>query len=199
MTVEAGQTLRGVATFQYGPNTKAQNVYHFIHTTGSAQADEDVVEAVGECVEYLMGALTAKLVDDISLVQVEVFERVSGEWEPVGIFDGTWAGTSGGDRAPAGLALMIELTKARTGHKDRKYIAGVPDAGAVGDTYDAATLAACDVFVTRIQEEFEGTAGAKVKPCYFNRDTEVTAYYTGGQGAPTVSYQRRRKPGVGLT
>mgnify|MGYP000679634027 CR=1 FL=1 len=199
MSVEDGQTLRVVASFAIGSVSVAQNVYHFIHTTGSVQSDEDVVDACGEAVEEIMSNLTAKVVSDISLSQVEVFERVSGEWAPVGIYTGTWAGTSGGDRPPAGTALMIELTKNRTGYKDRKFICGIPMAGAIGDVWDSSTLSAADDFVTQMQAEFTSTGSVKVKPCYFNRSTEVTAYYTGGAGSDLVSYQRRRKPGVGLT
>jgi len=158
-----------------------------------------VVDAALEFVEELMDNFTALISSDVSLEEIAVFERVSGAWEPIGSATGAWVGTAAGERVPSGCALMVEMRKLRTGHQDRKFIGGFTDTQQVGDTWVAAVLTAAAAYIVDIVGNFTATNSVILGAVYFNRVTEAIATYVGGAGAAAVSYQRRRKPGVGLT
>ena len=199
MSVADGAKLRSVATFLLGSVSVAQNVYHFEHSTGSAQDDSLVSAAARNAIESYMDNLQTKIHTSVSLDEVETFERVAGEWEPIGAAISSWAGTSTGDKPPSGVALMIELVKERTGHKDRKFIAGMAEGNEDGDTWSSGALSDAAAFAADMCAEYTDANGVKLVPVYFNRSTEETKPYVDGGGSPTVSYQRRRKPGTGLT
>lgn len=199
MTVAAGAVCKIVPTFTIGTGSKAQNVYHVQHSTGTAQTEEDVLDAAIEWVEDLMSNFTTQIADDVELATVDVYEQVGATWAPVGQDSGTWAGTNVNERLPSGVALLIKLFKPRTGYADRKFIAGFTEVSAVGDVWESGILTSGAAFVVDMQAEFTATNSVKLTPKYYNRTSGLTLDYVGGSTQSTVSYQRRRKPGVGLT
>lgn len=200
MTVADGATLRVVPTFQIGALTKAQNVYYFRHDTGSPQIDGDVTADCLEYIEELMDNFQSIIHTTVELQGIEVFERVSGAWEPVGEESSSWAGTgSAADRMPSGVCLMINLFKLRTGHNDRKFISGFMEGAHSGEEWSGSVITAAGAFVTDMISGFTGSNGVVLTPVHWNRTTDTVKLIVGGAGVARVAYQRRRKPGVGLT
>lgn len=199
MTVADGAKLRVVPTFELSAISKAQNVYHMLHSTGSAQAEADVVDACLESIENMMSNFDSHVSTGVNLIDVVVYELVAGLWEPIGSAAGSWVGAASGDRTPSGVALMVRLFKARTGYVDRKFIAGFTESKLAGDAWVSAVLTSAAGYVVDVYSPFTATNSVIVKAVHFNRSDHTTKDYTGGVGDPTVSYQRRRKPGVGLT
>lgn len=200
MTVAADSVLRVVPTFSIGALTKMQNVYHFRHDTGSPQVEGDVVDDCLEYIEELMDNFTSIIHQTVELDGIEVFERVSGSWEPIGQATGTWVGTgSAADRMPSGCCLMINLFKLRTGHHDRKFISGFMEGAHSGEEWSSSVITAAGNFVTDMISGFTGTNGVVLQPVHWNRTTDTVKLIVGGSGVARVAYQRRRKPGVGLT
>lgn len=199
MTVAAGAVIKIVPTFTIGSTSKAQNVYHCQHSTGTAQVEADVVDAAVEFIEQLMGNFTSNIHDGVDLDSVEVYEQVGAQWSPVGIGSSTWVGTNSNERLPAGIALLIKLYKARTGYADRKFLAGFTEVATTADNFAAGILTNGAAFITDMCTEFTATNSVKLTPKYYNRVSGLVADYVGGATQETVSYQRRRKPGVGLT
>jgi hypothetical protein len=199
MSVAAAAVVRIVPTFTIGTQSRMQNVYHCRHTTGSGQADEDVVDAAVEFVEELMGNFTSNIHQGVDLESVDVYELVGTEFQPVGTGSSTWVGTNSNDRLPSGIALLIKLYKERTGHADRKYIGGFTEVALAADAWASGVLTNGAAFVADMVAEFTATNGVKLQPSYFNRMTGLVKDYIGGAAQEVISYQRRRKPGVGLT
>lgn len=200
MTVADGSALRVVPTFAIGGISKMQNVYYFRHDTGSPQIEGNVVADCLEYVEELMDNFQSMLHTTVELEGIEVYERVSGSWEPIGEESSTWAGTgSASDRMPAGVCLMINMFKLRTGHNDRKFISGFMEGAHSGDEWSSSVITAAGAFITDIISGFTGSHGVILTPVHWNRTTDTMSLIVGGAGAPRVAYQRRRKPGVGLT
>ena len=177
----------------------AQNVYHFGVGNAGPHADQDVVDDCEEFVADIMDPLLNYVEQNVSLELIECYERVLGEWQPLGTTGSTWVGGATGDRLPAGVALLLNFFKTRSGYADRKYIAGITETYVVGDTWTAALLtagqASCNVAVAGLT----GTHGVQLGCVNFNRSTEVKTSWISGVPSSTVSYQRRRKPGVGQT
>lgn len=199
VSVPNGATLRAVLTFLLSDRSKAQNVYHIKHTTGSAQEDSDVLDACGEWAVAMMTPLVAKVHEDVSLSAVEVFERVAGLWEPIGVDHPTFVGTGTGDMCPSGIAVLVHFNKLRTGYTDKKYLAGFAEADIAGDLWSVGLDTAAAAYAALVIQDFTATNSVKLTPIHFNSTLEVVKEYTGYQVATLVSYQRRRKPGVGLT
>jgi hypothetical protein len=191
--------LRAVVTLDIAGQSKAQNVYHFIHQTATEQDDGDVVDAVQEFLEGAMDNFKSPCSEDVGIDDIAVYLREGGAWLPLGSVASSWAGTNTGDRVPAGVALMVELYKNRTGHADRKFLAGFTETNVSGDAWSSALLGNIASYVTDLYSPFTGTNGVEIRACSFNRETEATAFYTGGVGIAKVSYQRRRRPGAGLS
>lgn len=146
-----------------------------------------------------MGNLTSSCADDVALETVEVYERVGGDWEPIGTADGTWAGTHTSPRLPSGVAFLLKLWKSRSGYADKKYIAGLVHDAQNNDAWVASVLTAGANAIEDIVAEFTATNSVEIVGVYFNRVSEEIAQYTGGTAVALPSYQRRRRPGTGLT
>lgn len=192
-------TLRAVATFTLGVNSIAQNVYHAKHVTATSQEDDDVRDAFANMIEDAMDDLQEQISDDVSLQKVEVYVLETGVWEPLGVVYSAWEGSHAGTPMPSGVAFLIKLSKERTGHQDRKFIAGLCEESCSGDTWGSGAVTAGNAYATTLATPYSDPNGVDLTFCYFDRDTEATKYYTGGAADSRVSYQRRRKPGVGLT
>lgn len=200
MTVSPGAILRVVPTFTIGAITKAQNVYHVTMDHASPQADGDVVDAAEELMALLMANFNATIHTTVSMTTVEVFEYFDGHWIPIGEVVGSWSGAgSGSDRMPSGCALLVDIYKERTGYNDRKYICGFMEGAQNGEEWSGSVLDDADDFIVDLLAPFTASNGVVLQCRHWNRVTHTTKDYTGGQGQARVAYQRRRKPGVGLS
>lgn len=199
MSVGEGVVLRIVATFDIDGASKAQNVFHAVQNTGTAQDDEDVVDAALNWIEDIFGTMTALTSDEVSLEKVEVYEDSVAGFLPVGSAAGTWAGTSANDRVPAGVAILLHAQKSRTNHTDKKYIAGTTEATIAGDTFTSTATTAAGLAAAEWIDTHTDANGVVLNPVSYNRNTKITKAYTGYSVSDVASYQRRRKPGVGLT
>lgn len=199
MGVAAGSKLRIVATFSIGSVTKAQNVYHVENVTGSEITDAEAVAVCLAYVEDIMDEFTQFCKSDVSLDKVEVYEFAALQWGPVGVAEGSWAGTDVTDRLPAGCAVLIHAFKERSGFSDKKYIAGCIDSVTVGDALTANMITGAEAAAAIWTAIFDdGTA--QIEPHSYNQTTHAFTPYTGVYSvSPLIAYQRRRKPGVGLT
>lgn len=94
---------------------------------------------------------------------------------------------------------MLTASKERSGYLDRKYIAGLTEASVNGDEWVSATVTALQNAATRWVAQYDATNGVSLLPVSVNEATGVVRVLVNGDGVARVAYQRRRKPGVGLT
>lgn len=199
MAVEAGSILRAVATFDLGGFSIAQNRYHVALMNEADQGDEDVVEACKTYVAAIMANVAGIIAPTVSLEFVETYLYNAGLWEPLGSATSTWVGTGTGDRLPSGVAAMLTATKARSGYLDRKYLAGLTEAQVSGDEWVAGALTALGNAADDWVAEYTAGNGVLLQPISVNESTGIAKYLVSGAAVARVAYQRRRKPGVGLT
>lgn len=199
MTIENDSILRVVATLSIGSVSKAQNVFHVTLTTGGPEDDSQVVTDVLEWIEDIYGEVESNIKDDVELDKIEVYERVSGAWEPVGALPGAWAGVAVVDRMPSGCAQLLYGYKSRTGHTDKKYIPGMHDDCADGDEIVTVSKTRGDAAALQWITQHVAVSGNLYTPIHFNPAAEYAVAYVASGSSERVAYQRRRKPGVGLT
>lgn len=199
MTVPVNAILRGVATLDIDARSKAQNVFHFTHISAETKTDVQVVTAFKEYCLALYETMATYISDNVNLEKVELFERVLGDWEPIGVDTTTWVGDATGKMGPAGIALLVHAFKQRTGYSDKKFLAGITEANLDGDLWLGPVLAAAQDFADEWIESFTGTDSVVLLPIHYNAVLEVAKTYINSAPAALISYQRRRKPGVGLT
>lgn len=199
MSIADDAVLRAVVTFRLGTVSRAQNVYHYRHSTGSVQDDADVLDAALEHIEAIMDDLLIRIHPDCAMENVELFELVAGEWGPVGVVTSSWVGTSTGERLPSGIAMMLLAYKERSGYTDKKYIPGFGEGWTNGDEFLSAAVAAGLTAAGTWVAEFTATNSVKLQAVHFNRTTQETKEYVAVGVSPTTTYQRRRRPGTGLT
>lgn len=199
MTVPVNAPIRAVATFDLDAISKAQNVYHFSHISSSEKSDAAVVTAAGEFVDDIMTTLASYIHEDVVLEKVEVYAWVTNEWQPLGVATPAFVGTDATTRVPSGVALLINAFKERTGHSDKKYIAGLTETGLAADTWVAGVLTAAANYLAIWLVTYNGSGSVDLLPVHWNRVGKFMMPYSTGSVATRVSYQRRRRPGVGLT
>lgn len=191
--------IKAVATFDIGGVTKAQNVYHFKHITTTEQDDGDVVTAAKNYVQLIMQELQGRIKSDVTMPTVEVYIYESSAWQPLGSEVSSWAGTNTGERLPSGVSLVLNGIKNRTGYRDRKFIAGLTEDSAVGDLWGSATMTAAAAAILKWYSPHSDANGVDLRSVSFDRVTAAVKELTGGYASQKVGYQRRRKPGVGLS
>jgi len=199
MAVGQDSRLRIVATFSYGAATKAQNVYHVHMDTAADAAEADVIDAALEYVEAIMTNFNADCGTTTALDQVDVYEDMGLTWSPVGSIAGTWHGTGSGNPLLAGAALLVNAFKARSGYTDKKYFGGFLAPNLVENTWQSAILTSGANALADWVAPFDNSTVQFTPGSLSKKTGEFTDYSGSGSVDPAVSYQRRRKPGVGLT
>lgn len=191
--------LRVVPTFDIAGVTKAQNVYHLRHMSSEEQTDVDVIDACTNWVIALMDNMVAELSDQLTLEKVEVYIWELTEWNPVGVGTTAWAGESTSPRMPAGMSVMMRAYKPRSGYADRKFLPGLTEASAFGDELSGAIVTTAALAAADWITSYSDPNGVDLLGVYWNRVQHVAVVYVSSSVATQMGYQRRRKPGVGLT
>ncbi len=199
MTIGVNASLRVVTQFKLGNVSKAQNVYHLSHVSIESKTDEQVVTAISAWVEALLAELTDRTSDAVELQKIECFTFQSMLWEPIGVATPVWAGTSVEDRVPSGVALQVNAFKERSGHADKKFLAGLTEVDLDGDQWQSGAIDAAEDYAAVWIAQFAGPESTLLLPVNFIPLTQQVRPYTSFSVNNIVSYQRRRKPGVGLT
>lgn len=199
MTIGVNATLRMVTQFTLGPSSRSQNVYHMSHVSLESKTDEQVVTAMSAYAVAMLTTLTDSASSGVDLEKIECFVLNWPLWEPIGVATPTWGGGNVNDRVPSGLALMVNAFKERSGYADKKFLAGFTEEHMNGDQWQAPVLEDATNFATLWIAQYTGPEATLLLPVSYRVLDGFTRPYTSFSVASLVSYQRRRKPGVGLT
>ncbi len=199
MTIGVNAILRMVVQFDLASLSKAQNVYHLQHVSLESKTDEQVVTAMSAFAVDMYDELVARVHTSCSIEKIECFVLNFPLWEPIGVATPTWAGTNVNDRVPSGVALMVKAYKERSGYADKKFIAGLTEENMQGDSWQAAVRTPAEAYADIWIAQFTGAEATLLLAVSYKPLTGATKPYTSREVPTTVSYQRRRKPGVGLT
>lgn len=191
--------MRVVVTLDLNGESKAQNVYHIRHETATSQEDDDVLDAVGNWIDQLYDEIQGHVSDDVSIEKIEVYEQSASTWIPVGVKTITWAGNDAQPRIPSGVCMMVMAYKSRSGYADRKYLAGYCEDTLDGDSWISVALTNAGNFADNWIEAYSDPNGVDLQAVHWDRGATLPRDYVSSDVSTVVSYQRRRRPGRGLT
>jgi hypothetical protein len=179
-------------------NVKALNVFHARNDSGGDITDLDVLDQWGDYLEAIYGEIVARMNENITMTY-EIFEvdTVSEETTPIGVITPSTQPSEATAMLPHGCAAQIYASLSGGGKGiGRKYFPGFAENLATQSTWNAATLTALGLAGAEWIATFGGVGSDNWTPVTwtlakgFRTLTAVTA-------SDLVSYQRRRKPGVG--
>jgi hypothetical protein len=165
----------------------------------ASKTDAQVVTAIGEYVVDLMTEMNAEISTGVELQKVECFVEASLLFEPIGVGTPTWAGTAAGDRVPSGVALLVRAFKERSGYADKKFLMGFVESAIASDYWISSTLTAAEAYAALWIAQYTGSDSTILLPVSYRPSDGLMRPYTSAEVSSISSYQRRRKPGVGLT
>jgi hypothetical protein len=190
--------LQVTATMKVGVSVTIQNVYHLVVKDIGGVDDEDVADDMGEYLEDIYTNLVASMTSSLIFIDYRV-QNLTTE-QDIGTFP--WpsltVGSSVASRLPFGVAALIKAKTQQGKHQGRKYFAlftedhtdnGFVTAALQADLADAGQAA---------YSEFTSTLVNNYTPVVLERDVLGGRAVLSVQVPADWSYQRRRKPGVGI-
>lgn len=206
-TLDLNDIIRIVLSWNLGTNTKAQMVWHYKVTSGSNGVPSAALTAIDTAVDTAWAHIAGNLIDDLVATKLEMFkwDFTNNRWDGVAVHTPTGLdGGAAGDYYAPGCAALVKILTGQNRRQGRKFIPGLREAVVTDGALTGAALvnfadfaAAFDIPVT--------AAGITYTWCTFNTEPTSPLFETDSLAVQsvvaeaTVAYQRRRKPGVGLT
>lgn len=203
MAISQGDILRIVASLVFPDDVIMQNVFHMAVSTLVGTGDEaDITDDAVGYVDKIYANHDAQMDHEITGDEVKVYEydAVDADWDEIGTGALTVTTASTADYLPHGVALLQTFYTLEPDVQGRKFWGGFgegnqADGSWTGTVLTQIVLTAADVVTTYIGTE----TGSTYQPIVWS-PTRGTGYaYSGVVTTNTIcSYQRRRKPGVGI-
>lgn len=202
-----GDVHRFVMTWNMGTESVSQLVYHRIHASGADVGDPTVRAAELTNLELAWTDIDNIVTDTLLGVSLEhlKWDFTNHRWDGIGSSTPTaMDGLAATDYVSHGVAALGKVITAQLRRQARKFIPGIVESAITGGFVTGASL----VLIASFMDQFDTaltSGGASIPICTFNTDDTSPLYETASESAGTViaegtaAYQRRRRPGVGLT
>lgn len=200
MAVEAGDVLRATAQFTLGRGAAMQAVFHYEYS-GAGDTDDEIGDEIGAQIDAAYTDLEARLDEMVQSEQMSVWkwDTALDEWN--GIYQEDWTGVVGllaGEQLPNGAAALIKPLTNLPRRQGRKFVSGLGTAMYEDTGWSISTLANLALYLADIVDSIP-TDNGSLAPGVFNTVTESFApFKNAGIVNAFASYQRRRRPGVGI-
>lgn len=204
MSLPEGTVLKIVGSMLLPDDVVGQLIFWAVlqDFAGSGPLDEaDILEAAANWVDTLMGDVDNLMASSVSGTLAEVWEvdGPTGDLTPIGDEACTWAGLSGSDPLPNGVAAIVHLKTTNTDVTGRKFIPGIAEGNATDNNWAAAALTALGTFGASWGTVYTDPNDVQFVPGVYSVTKNVFYNATGTSIVNAIAgYQRRRKPGVGI-
>lgn len=203
MSITIGDILKVVATVVWLDGNLNQNVFNaVISGTGGPYDDADIVLDALAWATAMYANLTTDTSDqcDGTQIQVYIYDSVDDDWDEVGTGSWVWNPTSVISQLPRGVAGLINAKSLDPDVQGKKYIGGLTEGVVADGLFEAGTITILGDFADDWVTPFVGgTSGADWVPGVWSVVQKNLRAMTGATIIPVIpSYQRRRKPGVGV-
>lgn len=205
MTINVGDVVQVVVSWEAANTELAQNVWHMEMVSGAGADPADVLDAIRTQYRVAFADLDDVIANDWSITQYELLQRDTAlhQWDGVSVLgETTLVGLDAGDFMPHGVACILRYSTALSRRQGRMFIPGVAIDDMLGGELRANTQAAILAFAADWGTDISVTGGL-LQLCTYNVDP-VSVYYETSSLADgnyisnaIPGYQRRRKPGVG--
>lgn len=198
---------RLVLTWAFGTESVAQLVWHYIMTGAGPTTAALLLTAVESAVTLAWLEIDQLITTDLQGETLEVlkWDFVNNRWD--GLESQTLVGMDGtgaGDYLPQGNAVLVKIFTDASRRQARKYVPGVIEGATADGFITGANLVDFADFAGLFDADVS-PGGNQFKYCTFNTLPTSPLFETESVARGSVlaesagSYQRRRKPGVGLT
>lgn len=203
MALQANDILKVVVSLAFPESVVAQNIFWTLfEADGSSVDDDDVLDDMEEWIEALYTRIIAKVSDEIEMDDLKVYVYDSGDddFDEVGdrALEVNFNQTT--DFLPLGVAVLQRANTVNPDVQGRKYWGGLCEAHNLQGRLEASAVADFVLAGSDWIAPFTGTAtGSGFIPGVYS--LTQSQFYAFGPDLLTnlvLSYQRRRKPGVGI-
>lgn len=198
MTVNPNDVVRATAKL-IGPDLQQlMNVFFYKYEGTASSTDDTVMTLLAAHIDDIYETVDQIMNEDFVDDEIEFYNVTQDAPMGTKLFDGFQGGTSVTGGMPAGIAALI--TAATTVKKvlPKKYIPGFNENVVTQDNWLSTALTPMAAFaVAWLTKVTVGVVGELV-PGTWRRVAEVFVPLISATAKSIVSYQRRRKPGVGI-
>lgn len=206
MTIDVGDVIQLVMTWDTPLASVAQNVWHMQMVSGAGADEADILAAVETQLQVAFTDIDGFIADDFEAVTLEGFVRdvALHQWDGFGAeVLSSMIGLSTGDYEPHGVAAVCRWFTESLRRQGRIFLPGLVETAIVGGVISASPEADLALFMADFMTDISVTGGL-LTLCTYNVEP-LSALYESASLAIGVAvinslpgYQRRRKPGVGL-
>ena len=203
MAISNGDILRVVASLVFPDDVIMQNVFHLVATTIVGDGDEaDITDDLEEYINDIYNEFEDQMHNDIAGDEIKVYEydTVHDDWDEIGTGVVNLNPTGGTNYMPHGTAFQQNFFTLDPDVQGRKYWGGFTEQVFSDGDWGASLLAAGVDTAANVINTHVGTAtGSTFQPVVWSPTQGDAKVYSGVVASNAiVSYQRRRKPGVGI-
>jgi hypothetical protein len=203
MAILDGTILKVVVSLLLPDSVIAQNVFYSVVTDLVTSQDElDVVTDLVTWVETMYTELNTRISTTASSSDIKVYEYDANDedWDEVGTDVWTDGFSNVEDMLPHGCAALLHARTTDPDTQASKYIAGFSEVSCLDSDLNAPVITDLGDFGEAWVTAFVGTeTGGTFGPGVWSTADAVFKLFSGTYVVNgLISYQRRRKPGVGI-
>lgn len=205
-TINVGDVLEVIQTWDTPLASVAQNVWHLIMISGAGADSADVAAAVLTQQQVAMPEVEDHVSDEFNVnnYELRLWDTTLERYDGVEVLAATAVGgVAVEDYEPHGVAMLGRIITASARRQGRTFIPGVRDTSIVDGVLVAALETALAAYLAIFDTDISVTGGL-FSWCTFNTEPTSVVYQTESIAKQSViantlpSYLGTRKPGVGL-
>lgn len=203
MALSTNDILKVVVSLAFPESVVAQNIFWVLFDNDGPSADEDdVLDDMEEWIEDLYTQIISKISDEITMddLKVYVYDSSEDDFDEVGDRALSVNFNQTADFLPLGVAVLQRANTVNPDVQGRKYWGGLCEVHNTAGRLEASAVADFILAGSAWIAPFVGTeTGSTFTPGVYS--LTKSAFYAFGEDLLTnlvLSYQRRRKPGVGI-
>lgn len=200
MSIENGTVLKVVQHITMPDAVDHINTYFFNCDFAATQTDQQVINNLESWIEALYTTIDDLLSDELSMGEMEVYERdtVLGRWDLIGSAYPTVTLAATSEMLPHGVCALVRAYTVNPRVISRKYLGGLTEGAQEDGVWNSAAVTALTAFGNAWDDVETITANNDLVPAVWSTVTLGALDLNGVEVVPTVpAYQRRRRPGVG--
>lgn len=195
--------LRAVAKFIMPDSVEMQAVFHLkFENTGGSDDHLDVLDDMAEYAEKVFSEMSGQMSENLTTTEVETFilDEIELDWDRVGSSAWTVTFAAAGNMMPHGVAALVLGRTVDPDVTGKKFMGGLVEAAIINSDWASGTLLAMLSFCADWVASFAGTStGSSFTPGVWSLPKAAFFPFRDSYVANAISsYQRRRKPGVGI-
>ena len=204
MSVTDGDIVRGVLSMTMTNGDVAKNVFTWLVEKVSLGdwVDAEIATFIEDAIETVLADITADITNAMSYDVVDIYKWDTGVWDYLTTIAATFVAGGVGEVLPPGCAMLMTAYTNRNKVFGRKFLYGVIESEVQGGVLSAGALtnlaASALEYITAYSDLTMGVLDFLHPGVYSSKAADFEPFNDVAVVKDTMSYQRRRKTGVGV-